>query len=104
MKQIEGFFKCSCGAITLIFEDGTDTSMCQETFDAMNIDLSEAEEYPQCFACNHCVNHWGIDLCECGSGEKVGECSCGSHKAMQTFGEKFDSFSIIMSNFQQLRL
>ena len=27
--------------------------------------------------CNYCVNHWGIDLCGCGSGEKFGECDYG---------------------------
>ena len=25
--------------------------------------------------CNHCVTHWGIDLCGCGSGEALGECT-----------------------------
>jgi hypothetical protein len=24
--------------------------------------------------CNYCVNHWGIDLCGCESGEKFGKC------------------------------
>lgn len=33
---------------------------------------------------HHCVNHWGIDLCECGSGEPVDECSC----SMTTPSEK----------------
>ena len=98
MKRIEYYQKCSCGAITLFFDDGSDSSMYQETFDSMNIDLSEAEELPQSYCCNHCVNHWGIDRCECGSGEKVGECSCGSHSAMQQFGEKFDSFQNIIQN------
>lgn len=24
--------------------------------------------------CDHCINGWGIDLCGCGSGEKIGKC------------------------------
>jgi hypothetical protein len=26
------------------------------------------------YNCNHCVNHWGLDLCKCGSGDPVGSC------------------------------
>ena len=51
------------------------------------------------FGCNHCVNHWGIDLCECGSGARVGECECGSQKAHDTLGIKYDSFGAILKNF-----
>lgn len=99
MATITHYQKCTCGAITLSFDNGAEISMYQETFDKLNIDLSEAEELPQSCCCNHCVNHWGIDLCECGSGERVGECSCGSHSAMQQFGEVYDSFSRIIQNF-----
>lgn len=28
-------------------------------------------------SCNYCVNHWGTDLCVCGSGYRYDECSCG---------------------------
>lgn len=96
---ITSYQKCNCGAVTLFFNDGTDSSMRQETLDRMGIDLSKVPELQQSYCCNHCVNHWGIDLCECGSGEKVDECSCGSHSAMQQFGEKFDSFQKIIQNF-----
>ena len=99
MNRIVNYQKCNCGAITLTFEDGTDSSMYQDTFNKMNIDLSEAKELPQSYCCNHCVNHWGIDLCECGSGERVGECSCGSHSPMQQYGASLDTFSRIIQNF-----
>ena len=99
MGNILYYQKCQCGAITLSFDNGSETSMYQETFDKLNVDLSNAEEIQESFCCNHCVNHWGIDLCECGSGERVGECSCGSDKPMQEYGVKYDSFAIIMSNF-----
>lgn len=26
------------------------------------------------WACDHCVNHYGIDVCGCGSGQPVGKC------------------------------
>ena len=54
--------------------------MYQETFDTLGIDLSNVECLPESYMCNHCINHWGIDLCDCGSGEKPGECSCGGLK------------------------
>lgn len=53
----------------------------------------------QSCCCDHCVNHWGIDLCECGSGARVGECECGSQKAHDTLGVKYDSFGAILKNF-----
>lgn len=102
MAYVTDYQKCKCGAVTLFFDNGADTSMYQETFDKMNIDLSEANEMPQSYCCNHCVNRWGIDLCECGSGERVGECECGSHKPMQQFGEKFDSFRRVLENFSRV--
>lgn len=49
--------------------------------------------------CDHCVNHLGIDLCDCGSEHKVGECECGSQKAHDTLGIKYDSFEAILKNF-----
>lgn len=97
--KITSYQKCKCGAITVFFDNGADSSMSYETLMEMNIDLSQAEELQQSYCCNHCVNHYGIDLCDCGSGEKVGECSCGSHTAMQHFGEKFDSFSRLVQAF-----
>lgn len=45
------------------------------------------------------INIGGIDLCECGSGARVGECECGSQKAHDTLGIKYDSFGAILKNF-----
>ena len=102
MRSIKYIQKCSCGAITLTFDNDVDSSMYQETFDKLNVDVSNAERLPDMCCCNHCVNHWGIDLCECGSGERVGECSCGSNEPVQKYGVKFDSFSAIVENFTKL--
>lgn len=63
--------KCQCGAITV---DGDDfsNSMTEATFqrEFPNVPIRQ-QVYCNC---NHCVNHWGIDLCGCGSGEPVGQC------------------------------
>ena len=38
-------------------------------------------------------------LCGCGSGQKVGKCECGSQKAHDVLGVKYDSFGAILKNF-----
>ena len=82
--------KCQCGALTVTGE-GFDNSMTKETFDREYPDL-EAPDEAEHYCCNHCVNHWGLDLCACGSGEPVGECDgefdeCKAGSAFQTKGE-----------------
>lgn len=62
-------------------------------------DAGDATWLHQSCCCDHCVNHWGIDLCDCGSEHKVGECECGSQKAHDTLGIKYDSFGAILKNF-----
>ena len=66
--------KCCCGAITVQGEDFSN-SMCKETFEQEFSDVPLSDNV-YCH-CDHCVNHWGIDLCGCGSGEPVGECDNG---------------------------
>lgn len=99
MENIESYQKCECGAVTVYFEGGSNSSMKQRTAKKLGIDLRHYKRYPVSFCCDHCVNHWGIDLCECGSGEPVGKCSCGSKRPMQELGVKFDSFQKIINNF-----
>jgi hypothetical protein len=65
--------KCSCGAITVTTEEG-DFSMSSETFDKKYPDRFSGDVEALYHNCNHCVNHWGIDLCGCGCGEPFGEC------------------------------
>ena len=39
---------------------------------------------------NHCVNHYGLDLCACGSGESPEECTAGFDECgnpYETLGE-----------------
>lgn len=91
--------KCQCGAVTVFFENGASNSMFQETFNKLNMDVGDAESLPNSYCCDHCVNHWGIDLCECGSGERVGECECGSVISHYSLGVKFDSIGAIIKGF-----
>lgn len=102
MLKVKYIQKCRCGAVTLHFENGTSNSMFRSTFNKIkkDLDLSNAELLQDCWCCDHCVNHYGIDICECGSGEKVGKCSCGSHNAYQTLGEEIDHIGLIAKAFR----
>ena len=98
-NNIESYSICSCGAVTIYFEDGASNSMYKSTKKKLGIDLRKYKKLTNTYCCDHCVNHWGIDLCECGSGERVGKCSCGSQNAHDEFGAKFDSFGAISRAF-----
>lgn len=81
------------------FDNGASNSMFWETFEKLDLDTGDATWLHQSYCCDHCVNHWGIDLCECESGARVGECECGSQKAHDTLGIKYGSFGAILKNF-----
>jgi len=70
--------KCVCGAITVATDDFTN-SMRPDTFEREFPNLPMPREATM-YGCNHCVNHWGIDLCGCGSGEKLGQCDGDFHE------------------------
>lgn len=81
--------KCTgCGAYTVQLETGDNSiSMSPELFNKHFPGVSVDQETCNC---NHCVNHWGIDLCACGSGEHYTTCSenlpvCG--KPYQELGD-----------------
>lgn len=65
--------QCECGAINVCSDDFSN-SMSEETFNKEFPELTDKIEENTFYNCDHCVNHWGIDLCGCGSGEPVGEC------------------------------
>lgn len=86
MIQVQYIQQCQCGAMTVTFEDGASNSMSREMFDRLGF---TGKRLPQVFYnCNHCVNHWGLDLCKCGSGMPVGHCDCGSSEASEELGVK----------------
>ena len=82
------FYRCACGAISFITDDNRDFSCLEsrldkylprEELDALceGGSFDELEELPRTFSCNHCINHYGIDLCACGSGEEPDKCENG---------------------------
>lgn len=74
---------CICGAITFEREQDESWSVSLENAPCFFPELpSEFFEIMRGFIgeyshCNHCVNHWGLDLCACGSGEDPEECEGG---------------------------
>jgi hypothetical protein len=65
-------YRCECGAITVEGDDFSN-SMTEKIFRKEFPGLKAPKKADWC-NCNHCVNHWGIDLCGCGSGKPVGKC------------------------------
>lgn len=85
--EVENITICDCGAITLEKHDGTSISFnpvnALSYFDG-NVAVYLQEYAKSCLStdtvlCNHCVNHWGLDLCKCGSGNPVGMCDCNDN-------------------------
>lgn len=65
--KIEYIQKCKCGAVTIRFDNSASNSMFWETFEKLDLDTGDATWLHQSYCCDHCVNHWGIGLCGCGS-------------------------------------
>lgn len=76
---IESIDKCVCGALTLQTSNkqvSVKPENASEFFPEMNVAFWDAFEkiIPNWCHCDHCVNHYGLDLCACGSGEKPEDC------------------------------
>ena len=70
---------CDCGAVSVEI-DGKEYSMSMKTFkERYGIEI-QSYTYSNC---NHCINHWGIDLCACGSGKPYDECDEGTEMCGQ---------------------
>lgn len=74
---------CSCGAITLYI--GRKSYSCRkENLKKYfpDIDLRKLKRFHDSYCCDHCVNHYGLDLCGCGSGAEFGKCENGYDECM----------------------
>jgi len=88
------YTECVCGAITLEGEDGLSYSCARKNLKRFlpSLDLRKvkrAYKHKTC-CCDHCVNHYGLDLCACGSGEPYEKCDAGLEvcgQPMQKVGE-----------------
>lgn len=75
MCQVTSIQHCQCGATTVYLDNDSNASMPFESYQEKfgeETKLMRSGRTMTC--CNYCVNHWGVDLCGCGSGQKVGEC------------------------------
>ena len=96
-KKLIGYRECNCGAITLIFDDGTENHCKRTNLKKFGISLRGVKKEPmKIYMCDHCINHYGIDICECGSGKRYDKC-CGN--PMETLGVEYDGFSKIIENY-----
>lgn len=82
------YSRCLCGAITVYLPTGESYSCRKSNKSRLmpDIDLRKAKRLPDSYNCDHCVNHYGLDLCGCGCGEPVGKCRnniYGSNTPMQ---------------------
>ena len=90
--DIVSYQVCKCGAITLNTADGGAYSCKRRNLKRfVDVDLRRVERLHDVVCCDHCVNHYGMDLCACGSGETPSRCKggfdcCG--KPMQVFGNR----------------
>lgn len=93
-EHVNFYSICDCGAISLDIL-GEKYSCKKYMFKGYfpNIDLRKCKQVRNKFkqyCCDYCVNHYGLDLCACGSGEKIGKCTnelsmCG--EPMQIVGK-----------------
>ena len=89
--KIVDYSKCHCGAVTLYFDNNQNNSIAEENLKKYGIKIpKDAFRLNDTYSCNHCVNHYGLDLCACGSGESPEECKAGFQEcgnSYETLGE-----------------
>lgn len=85
---------CACGAVSVTI-NGSSYSMSKKVFTSKFGRLpskNNSKRIRDTYNCNYCTNHWGIDLCGCGSGEKFGKCrhlpGCSKRPPMQSIEEE----------------
>ncbi len=85
--QAEHISRCDCGAVTVVISSQS-YSMTRKYFNKL---FGRHRIRDRVGSCDYCVNHWGLDLCHCGSGKKVYSCkelgNCGRPMQVLTFGQ-----------------
>lgn len=91
--EILNYSKCSCGAITFSTNCGEyscEIKNVKQFFPGLDLRTLRKGRLEESYCCDHCVNHYGLDLCGCGSGEPFGKCENGlpeCSQPMQKLGE-----------------
>lgn len=97
---VESYQKCQCGAITVWYDNGEVNSILEKNMDILPVDTREsldtAERLQDSYCCNHCVNHYGLDICECGSGESPENCCKAGVR--EEFGKSVKLFEEMAGN------
>lgn len=77
MDVIKIVARCSCGAVEVESEGQRGYYILAKNLRVMlGVDrLPRARQHYR--NCDHCVNHWGLDLCACGSGLATEKCKAG---------------------------
>lgn len=79
--EIVEYTRCVCGAITLFGEDGRSYAVLAKNlkrfFPSLDLRKVKRAYNGKTCCCNHCVNHYGLDICACGSGEPYETCTRG---------------------------
>lgn len=102
-NSIEHIAHCSCGAYT-VYINNTGYSVHEDNFNKHFPDIDKkllekelkSDNIQKYCNCNYCVNHWGLDLCACGSGESFDSCEGG-------FGECGKPMQSIEDNYNHVR-
>ena len=96
--NIEGYYICECGAVTVTTDVGEYSCKKENAERFFNgFDLFENEPLFTAYSCNHCVNKWGLDLCGCGSGELFGQCQNKSLYCAVPAQSLIDKYDCVLS-------
>lgn len=94
IEDVKEICKCSCGALTVDMHDGKSYHMKPATFrsyfgvDRVPTAVNAKSPYG---CCDYCVNHYGVELCACGSGKSVKLCKENiMHKGKKICGHPFE--------------
>ena len=79
LEEFDTYSLCQCGAITFFSKDGNKSFSCHSSRlrDFIGEQPIRAKMLTATYMCDHCVNHYGLDLCGCGCGREFGHCEFG---------------------------